>query len=104
MIKLIAITIAVIAISHIASGKELQKVDDSCVCYCPKKSIWGHNGKSSSSSKVTTKRWRHSKKTTLTKSQIKRVRKEGKKLQQKWRTAKMKGGARIFGTNGYLHI
>ena len=112
MIKLIAITIAVIAISNIVFGKELQKVSGDCVCYCPKQSGWSQISKnsgwnqrgeslltsSSSSTKVT-------KTTTLTKRQLKKVKKAGKKLQIKYRNAK-KNGQRIFGKNDfqYIHI
>ena len=103
MIKPIAITIAVIAISNIVFGKELQKVSEDCVCYCPKQSGWSQIPKtsftsSSSSTKIT-------KTTTLTKRQLKKVKKAGKKLQMKYRSAK-KNGQRIFGTNDfqYIHI
>ena len=68
MIKIIAITIAVIAISNIVFGKELQKVSGDCVCYCPKQSGWNQipknsgwnqNGESSFTSRFSsTKRFR----------------------------------------------
>ena len=68
MIKLIAITIAVIAISNIVFGKELQKVSGDCVCYCPKQSGWSQISKNSgwnqrgesllTSSSSSTKRFR----------------------------------------------
>ena len=52
MIKLIAITIAVIAISNIVFGKELQKVSEDCVCYCPKQSGWSQISKFEISNRI----------------------------------------------------